>query len=158
MILPNSYIGNLLFSVAFLYFSSCTTTNPDKIATKASAGTTGSASPQSCLITGLVVLTEKALETRDNSAVCGHAPCYARIQILDVENCGQTITFPFIERDTIPAFFTCSLSPVYKKVDPHQLVLPGLKAGDRFQAYVEQRIQPGNQVVYRINTYLKLKN
>ncbi len=119
-------------------------------------GYPGTAGSQSCLVTGVIEAIQTPAEEADGNSFCRKWKCYATVTIRQVENCGSGVIPVLPESGTIRIFFSISLSPTAQAMPEMKARFPGLKKGDRFKAYMEQRIQPGDQVIYRVDAYEKL--
>ncbi len=99
------------------------------------------AGPMSCKIIGKVVSILEYADAADSGSICAKCPCYARVRIMELIACGQAVTVPLYSGDTIEIKFTKSLQPVgYGR---KRKKAPGLKEGDTFSAYTEQRLKMG---------------
>ena len=137
-------------------FSACHPSQQVREGSRQYMGSPGTAGIHSCLITGVVESIENPAEEPDSNSFCRKWSCYATISIEQVEHCGSGITPAIPESGNIRIFFACSLSPTAQALPGMKTHFPGLKKGDRFKAYMEQRIQPGDQVIYRVDAYQKL--
>ncbi len=99
------------------------------------------AGPMSCKISGKVVSILQYVDAADSGSICAKCPCYARVRIMELIACGQAVTVPLYSGDTIEIKFTKSLQP--SGYGRKRRKAPGLKEGDMFTAYTEQRLKMG---------------
>lgn len=108
---------------------------------------------QSCLITGEILEVEKIQDNNDTLSICSKAHCYALVKIKQISGCGSSVSNPVRTTDTLRVFFVFSLDPTYAIESRNRQVYPGLKPGDQFESYLEQRMVPGDKMNYRVYSY-----
>ena len=109
--------------------------------------------PNSCNIEGTIVsilpITEK-----NSIEFCAQHSCKAVVKILKKSDCGVDINLEIEQVITIN--FAFSLDPTKKIKEVNNKDLPGLKAGDHFNANVSSRLTMGNNKTYTVYNYTKL--
>jgi|GEM_PF-1727190 len=120
---------------------------------QSSGGSQSAAHKNSCIIKGKIIEIHAIQPDADTGHVCSKAPCKARLKVLELSQCGSAIANPFFAGDTIEAYFVFSLSPTTLVMPDLSPSYPGLTTGNSFSAAIEERIQPGNSVIYRIYGY-----
>ena len=111
-----------------------------------------SAAPMSCNIDGQVVKIFKAYNN-DKKSPCAKHPCRAMVKILRVAGCGQSVTVPMIEGDTVEINFAYTLHSTKRIYPAMKTKYPGLKKGQGFSGRVEQHPKMGGGVSYTIYDY-----
>lgn len=124
-----------LIPVILLLLASCSSTkqaaSPPAMRTKANPSS-------SCLIKGRIIsiIPQGGADTTD---ICNRYPCQATVAITEVLGCGSDVSQKLVETDIITIRFAFTLASTKQVFPDKNLDYPGLKSGDAFTAYVEQR-------------------
>jgi hypothetical protein len=108
-----------------------------------------------CKITGTIISVLKH-RSSDASDMCSKHPCRALVKIVEVGDCGSSVSLPLQTEDMIELQFAYTLdntAKIYPKMKTHY---PGLKKGDMFTAFAEQRLKPGSDGEFVIFAYQKI--
>ena len=133
-----------LFYVFTVLLWSCKTANVRGSRTSASEFTeqktdVSDSSPMSCRINGKIISIQK----EPNEGVCARHPCEAMVEILEISECGSSLSEPISAGETIPIHFTFTLAATDTIFPDMKKHYPGLKVGSKFTAFVQQRLRPG---------------
>lgn len=109
--------------------------------------------PNSCNIEGRVI-SVLPIKEEISDELCGQHPCEVKVKILKKADCGVDIDLEIEQIITIN--FAFSVDPTKKIKEVNNKDLPGLKAGDHFNANVSSRLTMGNNKTYTIYNYTKL--
>ena len=90
-------------------------------------------------------------EVRGASAPCNEHPCFAKIEILEIDKKGQNYHGQFFRGDTLDVYFEQTMSPSAKIYPALSRPLPGLKKGSIFRAELFE--QQGSAFPMRIQLY-----
>lgn len=114
-------------------------------------GSLTAATPMSCRIEGKIVRTIGADKTA--TGPCARYSCAALVKIISVNNCGQSVTAPLSEEDTVTIRFEYTLHSTTKLFPKMKARYPGLKKGKTFTANAEQRLRMGANPEYVVYGY-----
>jgi len=140
--LPYCFFIFLLISCKSASVNQSTLQNPDA----------GQAS-HSCLIAGKILAVVSVIPM-DNIPDSLEAPTTALVEIKSKSRCGNAVVSGVKGGDTISIYFVFSLHPSLK-TNPEMKKYPQLKKGDDFEAWMEERIRPGDTFDYRVYGYRK---
>lgn len=109
------------------------------------------ATPMSCKVEGKILRTIGA----DKSATGPRArySCAALVKVLSVQDCGQSVSAPLSEGDTVTMRFEYTLHATAKLYPKMKAQYPGLKKGQTFTANAEQRLRMGSSPDYIVYGY-----
>lgn len=94
--------------------------------------------PMSCRVKGRIISVLKVGEV-DKKSVCAKYPCRAKVKVMDVNNCGSSVTVPLNIGDTVEMSFVYTLHRTKKIFPKMKARYPGMKKGNIFIAVAEQR-------------------
>ena len=110
--------------------------------------------PMSCHIQGRIIRILRPLPG-DKGSICGRYPCRAQVRIVDVKDCGSSVSLPLNAGDTVTIRFTYTLHATARLFPCLKLRLPGLRRGDVFSARAEQRLEMGSGGVFVVSDYVR---
>ncbi|CAA9260248.1 MAG: hypothetical protein AVDCRST_MAG95-2280 [uncultured Adhaeribacter sp.] len=110
--------------------------------------------PNRCRIIGKIVAVSSERD-KDNTSVCGKAPCKAIVKIQQVIGYGHAFTQTLAANQEINTYFTFSLSPTAKLFPDMTTPLPGLAIGSIFEADVAYNSEVAGDVApwYQVGVY-----
>lgn len=111
-------------------------------------------SPMSCKIKGKILCVCKST-TDDTESPCAKYPCNANVLVLDVSNCGFSVTNAPQVGDTIRMNFAFTLHKTKKAMPELDEHYPGLKRKKIFTANAEQILLPKGAVAFKVYGYTK---
>jgi hypothetical protein len=110
----------------------------------------------SCKIKGRIVsVLKKSGAGKDD--VCLKHPCRASVQILEVSDCGSSVSLHVNKKDITEIQFAYTLDNTTKIFPGMKSHFPGLKKGDTFSAFAEQRLKMGTEGVFVVYAYDKIQ-
>ena len=110
--------------------------------------------PEDCRIRGRIVSIDSI--DRTERAPCNEFPCYAQIEVLEIEGYGSSFQAALDRGDLHKIKFIYSLSPTEESYPSKQPPLSGLVEGDVFRADVTAGIGIPSSGPLTISNYLKL--
>jgi hypothetical protein len=114
-------------------------------------GSLTAATPMSCRIEGKIVRTINP--DKASAGPCAHYCCAALVKVMSVNNCGQSVTSPLSEGDTVTMRFEYTLHGTARLFPKMKAQYPGLKKGQTFTANAEQRLHMGGNPEYVVYGY-----
>jgi hypothetical protein len=108
----------------------------------------------SCHIRGKIVQILRPLPA-DKGSICGRYACKALVRIIDVKDCGSSVSVPLNAGDTIPIRFAYTLHATAHLFPHLKYRLQGLRKGDVFSASAEQRLAMGTQGEFVVFYYTR---
>ena len=147
-------------SLLIFFCIACNVAKPAKnkvvaepVVTKSSGARDGmSSGPGTCMIKG--VITEiLPLSGLDTVSLCGKNPCKAKVKVLEVYECGSSVTITLIVGKIEEMDFAFTLNNTTSLLPGLKPAMPGLKVGDTFTANAQQRLKPGGDGEFVIFHY-----
>ncbi len=107
-----------------------------------------------CQITGRIIRILKP-EGGIENAPCNKYPCKAIVRIINISDCGSSMTVLKKDNKKVKMTFGFSLVDTKKSFPSMKEHYPGLKKGNIFTATVEERIMPNGKNQFIIYHYSK---
>ncbi|GEO05078.1 hypothetical protein AAE02nite_27420 [Adhaeribacter aerolatus] len=108
--------------------------------------------PGSCRVVGRVISVLPDLEPAKNTP-CGQVPCRAVVKVERILGYGSAFGKPLAQDQEIKVYFVFTLSPSQRYFPELTTPLPGLQAGDVFQADVTRAVDGAEEKEGALQVY-----
>jgi len=126
-----------------------------KIPVENENGFIGNATSSTCKVKGKI-LSILPDSDDDTTTMCGIHPCFAKVEILELSDCGAAATLPYKSGDVVTMRFIHTLQPTKNIFPTMKPRFPGLRRGDMFQSMAENKKDPDRNNTFIITSYLRL--
>ena len=142
----------IYFLVLVLFVASC---KAPKVVVEDPNGFIGNPSVNTCKLKGRImsILPQK---DEDTSTACGKHPCFAKVEIVEITDCGANASLPYQPGEIVEMQFVPTLQPTKNIMPNMRPRYPGLRRGDFFLSMVENRTVAYSKKLFIVSHYLRL--